>query len=55
MKKFYVGGILTVTFTEIVEAETEEEARKKVEEMKGVDLSWESEEIEITDAGEARL
>lgn len=52
MKKFWVSGTLTVTFTESVEAESEEEARKKVEQMNGVDLQWESEEMEITDAGE---
>lgn len=51
-KKFWVSGILTVTFGETVEAETEEEAKAKVMAMNGVDLQWESEETDITDIGE---
>ncbi len=50
--KFWVSGIVTITFTEIVEAETVEEAEKKVAETAAISLQWDSEEIEITDSGE---
>lgn len=50
-KEYWVSGILTVTFQESVRAVTPEAAEAKVREMKGVDLQWESEDIEITGSG----
>lgn len=54
MTKFWVSGIGTVTFTETVEAETLEEAKQKMKNVPLVDLSFDTEEIEITDGAEVK-
>ena len=52
MKKFWVSGTGTVTFTEHVEADSVEEAKKIVRAKRLVDVQWDSEELEINDADE---
>lgn len=50
MPKFYVSGVATIGFTEVVEAETREAAITAVEGKKAVDLQWDYEDLEIVEA-----
>jgi len=47
--KFIIGGVATIGFTQVVEADSQEEAVKKVHDMRVVDMSWDYEEIEVID------
>jgi hypothetical protein len=47
--KFVIGGVATIGFTQVVEADSQEEAVKKVHDMRVVDMSWDYEEIEVID------
>ena len=49
---FYVTGTAKIDFMERVEAETSDDAVRKVMLMKVVDLTWEAERINVTDVAE---
>lgn len=46
---FYVSGTARVDFTQRVEAENAEEAKRKVQDMNVVDLTWDFETINVSD------
>jgi hypothetical protein len=50
--KFYVSGHAKIGFTQRVEAETSEEAIKKVNDMRVVDLTWDYEDIYVDDVAQ---